>query len=299
LKLEGIRVPRGWIRKYPSLFPERSRDTTRPESSSSRSHKLSVVQPVVLTEIVLLAQSRTALEIARSKPQVLEEWFNRDSIFVRNGATYRFDSSSPANSVNGDNSLSSGGVLFRYEYLVAMTEPVLQGITKLHHTRFVVTSGNFADQDNNSTSSDSPRSSLGELADESEINSDVDGIEINEDFLGNSIAGPLTLIQGSDGPRGDWREDLPDANTPSPNGLSNGSLSGSEEAQPALTTFSPCPLPYPAPSDLSGRKGDDPEAVVYLHPADLAKIGIFSGDWVNLPCQITQHLHLTLVSNRQ
>ena len=305
LKLSGILVPQRWIHAYPSLFPRRPRDATHVESSQLTSHKISVVQPVVLTEIVLLAQSRSALEIAQSKPQILEEWFNRDSVIVRSGATYHFNSPSLANGVSGNNSSSSESVAFRYEYSVAMTEPVLQGITMLDHTRFVVASGNFAAHDSYSTSSGSPRTSASELTDESDIRSDIDALEINEDFLGNSIAGLLahSRIQGPDGLKDGWGNDVPGTNGRFGEGVLNeNSLSDSEETQPALTTFSPNPLSYPVPSEPSSRKGDDPEAEVYLHPADMGKIGIFSGDWVSFlfrAALIPKVTHSTSLSNRQ
>lgn len=218
----------------------------------------------MLSEVILVAQSASALQIARSSPDQVQKWFTDKSPFIRKGSTNSFSPDVPKS--NG-HTQETAEAPFNYDYTVIMTEPVLQGIARANHTRFIVTSAE-GDIENVPSSelfdSTSLRTVIPSEPDDSDY-SDLEGFEIDEGFLANSILGPLSNGQTRTGSNGDLSSEL---------------VEGELAETPAIATFTPHPLDASLRNEPSGANNIDSEARVFVRTADLGRVGVFNGDWV-------------------
>lgn len=148
----GIAIPQSWIKDY---FPLKI---------SQRLLEISLVKPLALDEVVLVAKSQEAFEAASEEEDIFYALYAEECI-IRQGDTLNL----PASPIS-------------YRYAVESTDPLLQGFLKKGSTRIVVLLG---DEDL-SSESDSE-----DLTDES-----MDGIEIDSSFLASSaLSKPMSSHQ--------------------------------------------------------------------------------------------------------
>lgn len=242
------------------------------------------ITPVTLSEVVLLAKSPSALHFAHTNPGQLKQWVCGLPQILRHGSTYSLDSASLSNGTNGSSDPSQEPNL-TYEYEVIMTQPVLQGVAHLTQTTYIVTAPPEESPSNDLTdgysATDSPRVALSEYS--SDL-SDIDGIEIGEGFLANSVP-PLTngSLSASLTHTPQWADSDGASLT---NGISHESEGDPESS--AVSLYAEAMARAISPR-IRCAKGDDPESHVFVASSDLGRLGMFSGDWVSgaviIPCE--------------
>lgn len=293
-QVAGVRLPSRLKREYPWLFPDGAGSTTIPPPAC----RLQRVTPAILSEVVLLAKSPSALYLAQNDPERIRQWFCSSSSILRHHSTYSFEEARlhSGNGTTTRSQLSAWDSNNPYEFEIAMTQPVLQGIADASRTSFVVTSLNpspfdssmrqVADEDTTISLAGSPAAPPTEYS--SDI-SDADGIEIGEGFLANSVP-PLSAsrrgLNGSSSPLR-WMEEsseflLGSERIPSTSG--NGTSCGNEGdiGVKAVIFLRPQPLETAFSQGNILSRGDDPEAFAYISSSDLGRLGLFSGDWVRI-----------------
>lgn len=253
------------------------------------------ITPVILSEVVLLAKSSSALHLAQGDPERIKQWLCSPWKILRHRSTYKFDGA-PPRSGNGT-TVRSQQMSNPYEYDIAMTQPVLQGVADASRTSFVVTtlnsppfdpsvsrsvSANLADSLANSpiiTPSEHP----------SDL-SDADGIEIGEGFLANSVPPLSASVSGLNGLNGNtsplrWRGESSDSllgsdGVPLTNGAGTSYDSESDVGSSAAIFLQAQSLETTLSQRNLMDKGEDSEAFAYVSSSDLGRLGLFSGDWV-------------------
>ncbi|KLO07022.1 AAA-domain-containing protein [Schizopora paradoxa] len=206
------------------------------------------VKPILLSEIILVALSESAFDLAHRLPAEIEEWFCRGSRLIRQGSKYT------CHVVNGfvedayDQSTDA-----RYTFEVAISEPVLQGIARVGSTRLLVTLG----PPNPSVRSPSvdPSSPI------------EDDVSIDEFFLAGS-----TLTEGKASRNGHGINGILSVNG---HGVVSPPPSPPESPKPFTDgiTVSFNSLEHVV------NNGHDSSTTVYLRTSALAQMGVFDGDW--------------------
>lgn len=201
---------------------------------------VTLTRPVLLTEVIVSALSAEAYHLANSPESPLEAWFSDEHPIIRYGSPYMF--SSDQLHLNGHHT-SECAKTFAYRF--DMVEPVLQGIAQRGTTRFIVILNDFPDSS----------SMILDIPLQPELETDEEGIEIDEGFLaGSTFPSPIfTSVNNRPNSR------------LSPNGAST---TGSEVA------FRIKPL-----SEALDTSQD--HCTVYLRTADLGRFGFLNGDWVS------------------
>jgi len=253
---------------------------------------------VILSEVVLLARSSSALHLSRNEPERVKKWLCSSSRILRHRSTHLFDGPWP-HSGNGSAGQSEPVANNPYEYEIAMTQPVLQGVADASRTSFIVTSANSSSFDPSvphcqaadvkaaNSSATSPVISPGECSPDM---SDADGIEIGEGFLANSVPPLSVSISGLNGLNGHisplkWAGESNDSllgsdGAPLMNGGETSYDSESEVGGSAAILLQPQSLETASLQHNVIGKGEDPEAYAYVSSSDLGRLGLFSGDWV-------------------
>lgn len=229
--------------------------------------------PVPLSSVVLVAQDHESYHLA-TETSNFEGLLERECGVVREGET--LDCLADKN---------DAGKQRRVRWSVAMAEPVLQGVIQKGFTRFVVLPPPDALQsieDGESETEDSVGVDAVELGDETVMLEEDDlemaeleeEFDIDESFLAASVLSPPRISHPIPLPISDGLA------------LTNGDLGSSTSAlplSPHQLTITAHPLVRPVASQLlMPRPGpsDDDIPRAYLRTRDLARLGMFSGDWV-------------------
>ena len=234
---------------------------------------------MLLSEIILIAESHSSYEFSLNSQDKLIDSLCSSSRIFRQGSTITLPVEKTVLHTNGHDKhiemTTRGSDDLVYHFRVLMTEPTLQGFARPDTTRFVVIPDAeepetwFANGDTSSPpDSEATSTSLSE--------SDIEALEIDENFLASGLIG-LTP-QGTDlfSPNG-----TSDDVSYEPNGLRNPfstdlwqpmSVSSSQMFQAA---------PFSAPIPQSPEPFDA-ECCVFLRTSDLSRVGMFNGDWVRL-----------------
>ncbi|KAG6865884.1 hypothetical protein C0991_010965 [Blastosporella zonata] len=159
--VDGVIIPPKWKTIYPHIFP-------------SARNTVSVVptELVLLTEVVVMALSSSAYQVACTQESVLEDWLCKEHTIIRQGDVHTFTPEQLP--LNGCGSTSSS---VKYAYCLEMIEPVLQGFARKGATRFIVILADGL-----------PSTSAEENVPECDLE---EAIEIGEDFLANSALSPV------------------------------------------------------------------------------------------------------------
>ncbi|TBU46999.1 AAA-domain-containing protein [Dichomitus squalens] len=245
---EGLSLPKSWQTEYPHIFPA-GQASSRSENTDP-THSVSVVQPVILSEVIFSALSGDAYAAASSDPAVLEDWLLDEDMILREGATYSPDG------VASSSSLS---------YKLVMASPVQQGVARRGQTRLYVSA--HPGQDNEVPAEDSIPDMVVDGEEDSEPSGSEKGdFEIGEDFLAGSVLRSLVHTGSS----------------PSVNGHStNGDLAGlnGTESGSSLhlsSTMEWTCRAYPLQQAVSSIED---ESTVYVRTSELSHIGVLDGDW--------------------
>ncbi|GAA6055837.1 hypothetical protein JCM3770_004784 [Rhodotorula araucariae] len=252
-------IPSEVLAAHPLVFP--GRISTSPTPASLAPLLVSLTSPVQLTSVVLVAlDSKSYASAAHPADGRSLEARLADSDgagLVREGTAIR---------------LAGAG-----RYRVAMAEPVLQGIVARGQTQVLVLPPQGGENEDgallpNGTSEDAD-------ATDDEDEEDLLGIELDENFLANSVLSQLRL-----------------ANTPLTSPLPEGQLATSTSFPLATsladtgtartgTAVAALPLEHPVPAELlvpAVDADEDDIPRVYVATTELGRLGLFSGDWAVL-----------------
>ncbi|KAJ3843702.1 AAA-domain-containing protein [Lentinula raphanica] len=192
---------------------------------------VSRTSPVLLTEVYLSALSSAAYDAATIHGALLENFFGDKKRILYQGSVYSI----------GSDALSDSDV--HLEFRVDMLEPVVQGYTEAGQTTFFITSAEIGEE---------------ELE---VLSSDDESVEINQDFLANSVVYPSF-----------------NPTSPMPNADDGTRIEDN-------LLFESHPLTHPVFTL-------DDNHTVYLRTADLGRLGVLSGDWVVARCSESIHPRL-------
>lgn len=235
-----LAIPSKWLRAYGHIFSRSQNPTPVPLA-------VVVVQPVLLTEVIVTALSTDSYRAARSHDLLLESWLSKDSPILRQGAIHSF--SADLLPTNGHNPTWK-----QFHYRLDMVEPVLQGYARSGETKFVVT---LAEPGRDPCTQDLPESNA-----ELDSGSDQDWFEIDENFLASSVL-PISPTTSSSA--------YHDTPLRFPVGHSN-ELGVMDSHSDFL--FRIIPL-----RGLTSPVGND--CTVYIRTSDLGRVGALNGDWVS------------------
>ncbi|KAF9268256.1 AAA-domain-containing protein [Marasmius fiardii PR-910] len=235
---ESLAIPGRWVSSFRNIF-------------SSGSVVVCPTEPVPLTEIVISALSSEAYEASVSHQDIVQRSLSGSCRILRQGEIRTVDLAV----VNGTGSSQSKLLQFRLD----MVEPVIQGFIE-HGKSKIIVIPSFEDQD----------SEVRSEMDETDSNSDSEGVEIDEDFLGNSVS-QFTFHPIS----------------PSPEKSTQ--LGAGHTATNGEFTLEAKPLPLP----ISAVQDDH---TLYLRTADLSRVGLLNGDW-SIACSSSQCRLARVVAN--
>lgn len=218
----GLVVPEDWLVHHKHIF------------GSSKQVVVTPTSPLLLTQVYATALSLDAYDMATTHDLYLERLFCDKKRILRQGSVYSADLYS-ADLANGNPPHGN----CRLEFRIDMLEPVLQGYAEAGTTSFILTC----------------LEAEVEAEDESEplaLSSDDESIEIDEEFLANSIVYPS---YNPIAPSYDWKR-------------------SEEDEVVSELLFQAQPLSSP----ISTLQDDH---TLYLRTADLGRLGVLSGDWVS------------------
>ncbi|KAI1788454.1 AAA-domain-containing protein [Ganoderma leucocontextum] len=235
--IDILSIPKDWQAEYPRIFPTRQPSV----GSTNSTHSVSVVRPVVLSEVIFSALSNDAYVAASSDPTMLEDWLLDGDMILRKGMTYSLDNPTGFSS----SFVSPAGPL---SYKLVMATPVQQGVAQRGHTRLFVSAQPTQD---------------GEDSEPTE--SEQGDFEIGEDFLAGSVLRSLSLSSPS----------------PSINGhVPNGDLGTPTRGEPSsglhLSSVEWTCRAYALQQPVSSVED---ESTVYVRTSELSRIGVLDGDW--------------------
>lgn len=216
-----------------------------------------VVRPILLSEIILIALSENAFDLAQRLPNGIEEWLCRGSRLIRQGSKYTCHVVNEyVDDIHGE--MTDTSLAFE----VAISEPVMQGVARVGSTRFLVTLG---------PSNPSVRyMSNGSSVDPSSPTED--DLTIDEFFLAGS-----TLTEGKASRTGLKTNGI----SVNGHGVASPPPSPPESPKPFTdgTTVSVRPL------ERIINSSHDSSSTIYFRTSALAQMGVFDGDWVShWPC---------------
>jgi len=261
MQVSGIGIPSQWLYYYPELFSDIS-ELRQNTADAPATHTIIPTQPIPLSEVILVAESRQAYDLAVQDQQQLVSKLCSSAILVHQNSTL---------TVTLDDS-SSNFHIPRFQVL--MTEPTIQGIAVQEFTRFIVLPASEDTEESDDFSDDDVASSPGsEISTELFSESDAESLVIDEAFLASGV---INSIPRTPAPT-------------TPNGLKEDEFfaaSSSEFRRPGAATslvLQAEALNTPV-STLHGTrtKIEDPETRVFLRTADLSRVGLFDGDWVSI-----------------
>lgn len=244
---EELAIPQQWVTTYAHIFAQ---------DGPKNTVVVNPVQPIVLTQVVLTALSDEAYQAAQGPNSILENWISVHHPIFRQREICTITSRSLP--LNGSGSSESGR---SYQFRLNMLEPVQQGCPQIGYTRFILL---LSDVGNDL---DAYHERESEIEDDSD--SDRDGIEIDEDFLANSVLSSI--------------HEPPSSAVQTSASLVDGKP---HESQNSLR-----PEPLPKPCSVQ----DD--YTLYLRTTDLGKIGLLNGDWVS-PSATTVFMHISFLCFR-
>jgi peroxin-6 len=250
LQVASLSVPPKWLETFRHIFPHSVPQQIPPQIT----HTATRTMPVLLTEIIVSALSDEAYHVASSRDSPLETWLSNESIILRQGTIYAFDSE-----FLPTNGRVTADLRRTYRYRLDMTEPVLQGYSRIGHTRFYVI---LVVQANDDLS----------LEDEMDLGwgeqsgSDPGGIEIDESFLASSVLHP--------------RQNLPSNRKDSTCLFTNGHQYLNGELEETSTSHTDSQLRVELTPEPTSMPQDD--YTLFLRTSDLGKIGVLDGDWASL-----------------
>ncbi|KAG1766092.1 AAA-domain-containing protein [Suillus occidentalis] len=126
--IECIAVPPHWPDLYPHIFRS---------FNGLRKLHVSYSEDVLLSEVVLTAQTPDAYSFALSHSSALEEWLFHSSLIIRTGEELHLPRTLFLS--NGDASEALPSALCSYRYKIDVAYPYSQGIVERNVTQFVVT----------------------------------------------------------------------------------------------------------------------------------------------------------------
>ncbi|KAI0315544.1 P-loop containing nucleoside triphosphate hydrolase protein [Amylostereum chailletii] len=242
---EGLVVPPDWSQQYDWIF-----HSSLLYTSSEPTHAINAVRPIPLQEVFVQAQTPEAYNLSKSNLQGIEAYFCEGQRILRQGSSYHIDPSLlyPSSHPSSSSSSSSTPSSYTLPFKIIMTEPVLQGYARPQRTTFVLLP----------PIQDAPLvnghvSSL--TADDSDISSEDDDLEIDEGFLARSINPLLPNFFETE--------------------RMNGDVTTLTSESRAHYEFVAKPLVAP----IAPLRDDH---TVYVRTADLSKIGLQDGDWAVL-----------------
>jgi peroxin-6 len=181
---EEITVPYEWKKQFDRVF-----SSIYPSPSGSpETHIITPARLVVLSEVIIQAESSESYVAASHSVVALEDWFRRDGLILRQQSTYEL----PRSALVPNPPLPNGTASLGLKYELLMTSPVLQGYACPSKTRFVL----LPPLDEPFGNGHVPSQSSGISTPTSDALS-VDGdIEIDENFLVGSVSS--TFPDGQD-----------------------------------------------------------------------------------------------------
>ncbi|KAL0574330.1 peroxisomal assembly protein [Marasmius crinis-equi] len=214
---KNLAVPSRWTSAFRHIF-------------NGTSVILTPTKPALLSEIVISALSSKAYHASVSSQKLLQQQLSGSQRILRQGSVHTLD-------------LGLADASEPLPFRLDMLEPVLQGYAAEGKTKLIVIPS-FEDQ--------TTHPEISSETHDIESNSDSEGVEIDEDFLGNSVSNftfnPVSPLSDKSFPSGQ-------------------SQSSSNEV--ALQAR-PLSLPVSAFDD---------DHTLYLRTADLGRIGLLNGDW--------------------
>ncbi|KAH9951413.1 AAA-domain-containing protein [Amylocystis lapponica] len=249
----GLAIPKRWSEEHRDLFFRRDVG----DATTEHTHNVTVVHPVVLSEVILSALDSGSYAAASSHKSAIEDWFMDKQAILRQGSTYTVHADHLAES-----DLTTGSQ-DTFRFYLAMSTPVLQGIPQRGTTRFYVIDSQSDEPPSSLTLDDALLSDAHSEADSNE--SQKEGFEIDEGFLASSVLHSMSSLpssssHGRDEQIGDIKE-APEDNV-------------SERLQISAPQWTSTAEPLSEPVSL---QWDD--CTVYVRTTDLGRIGILNGDW--------------------
>ncbi|KAF8526854.1 AAA-domain-containing protein [Hysterangium stoloniferum] len=276
--VSGISIPRQWIHLYSELFSTVSEDSDSSRSNLVSTHAISRVQPLILSEVIILDESQKSYHASGEDRGHLTSQLCASSRVFRQGSVLSVSAKAPPgmNGKDDHEKAFSNHALNDdlYHFRVLMTEPTLQGIADPDVTRFIVLPGledsqDCSDLENGDLSSSRDSETSSEFLSES----DTEELVIGSSFLANTIVSRSTTSFTS--LNGLHNHHI---------GIGNRTKSFSSSVESRHSTSSSSPLVLVADVLLaqiwhpSGNPLDN-ECSLFLRTSDLSKIGIFDGDW--------------------
>ena len=216
-------------------------------------HNLVAIRPVLLSEVILTAQSEEAYELSLAHRSAFEDYFFDERRIIRQDSVHHLTAQ--------DLGLPDdyAGLSAAHEYRLVMVGPVLQGCAKRGHTRFyVISAPPPASSTNGSADAEPVLDDLQEIpSDEADVEESEDGFEIDEAFLAGSVLHPVPVHT-------EHVEPSATTDALSTDGHRINSAVFSRTAEPLAS--------------LRSSVNDD--CTVYIPTADLSQVGVLSGDWV-------------------
>ena len=244
-QVDDLAIPPEWCKAYGHIFPQAYLN----RGASKMSHTLSVTrtEPSILTEVIVVALSLDAYQMACGRDSLLESWFSEEKPILRHRSVHTLRSDRLR--LNGHDAT---GPPKSYTYRLDMVEPVLQGFVQKGTTRFIVTL----------VECHGDTAPAADALAEARAESDDEGIEIDEGFLANSALSSAPIIPSVENGH------------LSPEGYPS-VIDSSGFSDPATgIAFRIKPLVDPLDGSLD-------HCTLYLRTVDLGRTGFLNGDWVS------------------
>ncbi len=166
-----ICIPQSWMQIYPHIFPA----SATHRRSSVPTLSLSLIKPILLTEVFVTALSPDAYDAAMAHQSRLESWFCDGQRILRQSSIHNYDLTDAFNGCPNQSERT-------FYYRLDMLEPVLQGYSQVGKTTFII-----------SPAAEGYTPSV--LLCLTKVN---DSIEIGEDFLASSMGQPFRFPNAID-----------------------------------------------------------------------------------------------------
>lgn len=236
---------------------------------------------MLLSEIILIAESQSSYEYSQNSHEKLITTLCDGSRLFRQGSTITLPVGGSVPQSNGrDRHILATPLpdldVHVYRFRVLMTEPTLQGYSRPDLTRFIVITSAEDPSKPRYANGESPSPPDSEETSAPPSESDVETLEIDENFLASglidSIPKGIDMITANGGGSSDVPHEGDRMCSPTTPNIHRPTSSSS-------LVFQAAPLPAPI---SYGHEPLDTERCIFLKSSDLSRVGMFNGDWVRL-----------------